>query len=569
MNERVKNIIDKIKALWGKWTLVQKLIIGGVLVAVIAVVAVLIGVSSSSGAVKLIDTPITDEVARDRIILRLNQENVNVTTGADGFLYVKDESTAKRMRAILVSEDLLPSGVDPWAIFDRDRWTITDFERNVNLRRALTEEVRSMIQSLDDVETASVAINLPDNRNTLFRDDVRSTTVAVVITPKVGSDITTNRKKIEGIRRIVQLAVGGIPNDNIEISDNTGQLISDFDNMADFDRLSRIEKEQRLIARLESEYRAQVLNALQQIYGADRVRELNVKIEMDMSDKSVQTRDYLPTVIKSDNPDTPYDDSEIVNSITLSSETSTTRWQGTGFNPEGPEGVEGQTPPAYRDMSNLYGVSEQSIVKKNELVGQWDTSEVISPSMGRRTVSVNIDGSWSRVRDADGNLVVVNGEIQREYTPLSAEEIQAATRIVQDAIGYSRTRGDSVSVLNIQFDKTAEFEEENSAYMRRAQMQYTVLIVLIVVAALLFAFILYRIIRREVERRRRLAEEERMRQYQLERDRSIMEAENAGMEVSMSVEERRRMELQENAVNMAREHPENVALLIRTWLMEE
>ena len=569
MNERVKNIIDKIKALWGKWTLVQKLVICGALVAVIAVVAVLIGVSSSSGAVKLIDTPITDEVARDRIILRLNQENVSVTTGADGFLYVKDESTAKRMRAILVSEDLLPSGVDPWAIFDRDRWTITDFERNVNLRRALTEEVRSMIQNLDDVESASVSISLPDNRNTLFRDDVRTTTVAVVITPKVGSDITTNRKKIEGIRRIVQLAVGGIPNDSIEISDNTGALISDFDNMANFDRLTRIEKEQKLIARLESEYRAQVLNALQQIYGSDRVRELNVKIDMDMSDKSVQTRDYLPTVIKSDNPDTPYDDSEIVNSITLSSETSTTRWQGTGFNPEGPEGVEGQTPPAYRDMSNLYGVSEQSIVKKNELVGQRDTSEVISPSMGRRTVSVNIDGSWSRVRDANGNLVVVNGEIQREYTPLSAEEIQAATRIVQDAIGYDRVRGDSVSVLNIQFDRSAEFEEENSAYMRRAQMQYTILIVLIVVAALLFAFILYRIIRREIERRRRLAEEERMRQYQLERDRAIMEAENAGMEVSMSVEERRRMELQENAVNMAREHPENVALLIRTWLMEE
>ena len=568
MNERVKKIIDKIKALWGKWTLVQKLIIGGVLVAVIAAVAVLIGVSSSSGAVRLIDTPIADEAARDRIVLRLNQENVNVAIGQDNVLYVRDEATAKRMRAILVSEDLLPSGIDPWAIFDRDRWTITDFERNVNLRRALTEEVRSMIQNLDDVESASVSINLPDNRNALFRDDVRSTTAAVVITPKVGSDITTNRKKIEGIRRIVQLAVGGIPGENIEISDNTGALISDFDNMADFDRLTRIEKEQKLIARLESEYRAQVLNALQQIYGADRVRELNVKIDMDMSDKSVQTRDYLPTVIKSDNPDTPYDDSEIVNSITLSSETSTTRWQGTGFNPEGPEGVEGQTPPAYRDMSNLYGVSEQSIVKRNELVGQRDTSEVISPSMGRRTVSVNIDGSWTRVRDADGNLVVVNGEIQREYTPLSAEEIQAATRIVQDAIGYDRARGDSVSVLNIQFDRTAEFESENTAYMRRSQMQFTVLIVLIVVAALLFAFILYRIIRREIERRRRLAEEERMRQYQLERDRSIMEAE-AGMEVSMSVEERRRMELQENAVNMAREHPENVALLIRTWLMEE
>jgi len=37
----------------------------------------------------------------------------------------------------------------------------------------------------------------------------------------------------------------------------------------------------------------------------------------------------------------------------------------------------------------------------------------------------------------------------------------------------------------------------------------------------------------------------------------------------MSVEERKRLELQENAVNMAKEHPEDVALLIRTWLMEE
>ena len=37
----------------------------------------------------------------------------------------------------------------------------------------------------------------------------------------------------------------------------------------------------------------------------------------------------------------------------------------------------------------------------------------------------------------------------------------------------------------------------------------------------------------------------------------------------LSVEERERAELQEHAVAMAREHPEDVAMLIRTWLMEE
>jgi flagellar M-ring protein FliF len=37
----------------------------------------------------------------------------------------------------------------------------------------------------------------------------------------------------------------------------------------------------------------------------------------------------------------------------------------------------------------------------------------------------------------------------------------------------------------------------------------------------------------------------------------------------MSVEDRARMEMQEMVINMSREHPEDVAQLIRTWLLEE
>ena len=55
----------------------------------------------------------------------------------------------------------------------------------------------------------------------------------------------------------------------------------------------------------------------------------------------------------------------------------------------------------------------------------------------------------------------------------------------------------------------------------------------------------------------------------MEREKALWQAEQAGMEVTMSVEERRRAELQENAITMAKEHPEDVAQLIRTWLMEE
>ena len=86
---------------------------------------------------------------------------------------------------------------------------------------------------------------------------------------------------------------------------------------------------------------------------------------------------------------------------------------------------------------------------------------------------------------------------------------------------------------------------------------------------MLILFILYRVISRERERRRRLKEEEALRQAQLERERILWEAEKANNEVAMTVDERKRLELQENAINVAREHPEDVALLIRTWLMEE
>jgi len=567
MNEWLKKLISQISTLWGKWSLVQKLVLAGVVIAAVIGIVALFSVSSAPSMVPLIDTPIVDVDVRDKIILRLNQENVKTSVSAAGVISVADDTTARRMRAILIREDLVPQNVDPWAIFDVERWTLTDFERNVNKRRAIIEEVRQHIKALDDIDDTSVVVNIPET--TLFTADQNPVTASVVLYPKPGSDIATNRKKVEGIQKILKFAVEGLKDENITIADSSGNVLNDFEGLKEWDRLTRIEKEQKLIAQLEAQYRAKILNALQQIYGIDRVRDLNLKIEMDMSDKAVQTRDYLPTVIKADNPETPYDDSQIEKSITLSSETSTTRWQGSGYNPEGPAGVEGQTAPAYKDMSNLYGLSEQSIVKKNELVGQRDTTETVSPSMGRRTVSVNIDGVWSKKRDEKGNFLLKNGSIEREYLPIPTEEIQAAAKAVQDAVGYNRGRGDSVSVLNIKFDRTVQFEKEDAAFLQKQQTQQTILYSLVALAVILVSFIIYRMISREMERRRRLKEEELLRKHQMEREKTLWEAEQAGMEVSMSVEERKRLELQENAINMAKEHPEDVALLIRTWLMEE
>ena len=567
MNEKFKNLTGKLGTLWGKWTGVQKGIIIGVAALALVLVVVLMRWSSKPTTAPVLDMAITDVELRDKILLRLNEENVKTSVSSDGIISVSDEKTARRMRSILIREDLIPKNASPWAIFDVERWTRTDFERKIDVRRAVIEEVRRHIKALDDIDDASVVVNMPEKA--LFQSEQNPVTASVVLYPAPGSDVSANRKKVEGIQKILKLAVEGLKDENITIADNTGAVLNDFGAMKDMDRLSLIERQQRLIAKLEREYESKILIALQKIYGTDRVRELNIKIDMDMSERSAVTRELRPTVLKADNPSTPYDDSEIVKSVTISSETAQTIWEGNGINPAGPAGVEGQTAPSYKDASNITGRSTQTISKTNEDVSRRDTTEVTSPELGRRTVSVNIDGSWIKKKDDKGNYIIKDGSIEREYVEISDAELRQTAKIVQDAIGFDATRKDSVTVANIKIDRTGQFDEEDTAYFRAQQRQKIILLSLAGIALVLLFFILYRIVRREVERRRRLKEEEALRQAQLERERILWEAEQANADVSMTVEERHRLELQENAINIAREHPEDVALLIRTWLMEE
>jgi flagellar M-ring protein FliF len=570
MNEWLKNFLIQIKELWGKWGIVQKCILGGILLAAIGGIIALLSVSSSPTLAPVIDAPIRDEEARDRIVTRINQEGIRATVSPAGIIQVPDELAAKRMRSLLIREDLIPSGTDPWAIFDRERWTITDFERNVNLQRAQTQMISDHIKALDDVDDARVVIGWP--KDELFASEQDPVSASVTIFPKPGSDITESqsRKKIEGIQKILKFAVPGLKDENIVITDQAGNMLNDFAGLAAELRMKMIEEEAKHISAEEAKYKRVILGSLQQTFGADRVRDLNIKIDKDMSKRAVNTEEFFPITIRPRTPGLAYDDSEIVPSVTRSRYTAATEYSGTGFNPEGPPGVEGQTMPVFRDMSNLTGTVKQDINQVNEELNKKVTQEEKSPGIDRVTVSVNIDGTWSWKYDEKKNpMILPNGSIEREYTPVSPEDLRATQLLIQDAIGYSAARGDSVTVQNIRFDRTAQFAEEDAAYFRQQQFKTTVIVFISGLVLLFLAFVLFRAITREIERRKRLAEEERARREAAMRENALLQAEEEGMDVSISVEERTRLELQENVANMAKEHPEDVAQLIRTWLLED
>jgi len=569
MNEWLKKLFSQIKGLWSKWSIIQKIIFIGIVAAVIAGLILVSVLSSRPTTVPLFSIPVTDETMRDKIVYRLSQENVKVSLSDAGMISVDDEATARRMRSILVREDLVPGNVDPWNLFDIERWTITDFQQNVNLQRSITAQITRHIESLDEIDRAEVVLGMPEK--SLFSADQKPVTASVILMIKPGSDFSENKNKVEGVQKLLIMAVPGLKAENITIVDTSGTVLNNFAEKAASERVDIIAKEQKLIEQLENAYSKKILETLQQNFDRDRVRNINIKIDMDMSKKEVNSTEYFPFTLRPDNQDTPYDDSELFPSVTLSSQTIDKIWKGTVYNPEGPSGTEGQNPPVYSDMTNMYGINQEKSETKNQAINTRQTQEIKSPAIDRVTVSVNIDGVWKRKTDpASGKIVITPaGSIEREYVPVAPEDLDKAKLLVQDAIGYNRTRGDSVTVTNIAVDRTAQFAAEDIAYLRAEQTRRTILLSVIGVIAVLIAFILFRIISREMERRRRLREEELLRQHQLEREKTLWEAEQAGMEVTMSVEERERAELQESVLSIAREHPEDVAMLIRTWLMEE
>jgi flagellar M-ring protein FliF len=566
MNDWLKRIREQLRGLWSRWNRTQKIILFSIIGASILAVILLFTFSATPSMVPLISTPLKDQDARLQISAKLDSLQVKYQLRADDVFYVADEQTARRVRVILNEENLIPKGTDPWALFDMERWTTTDFERDVNLQRAITKQLEQHIMALDDVDNVSVTLVVP--KTELFQADQKPTSASIIITPKPGSDVAVNRKKIEGMQRLIRMAVAGLSDENIVITDQSGVQLNDFTGLAQVDRLELAKRELKVKQDLEQKYNSEITRALGDIFSADRVRILKIDIKLDMSKENSTAKEFSPIAVV---PATRYAPAQYAPSIARSTQNIEEHFQGTGFNPEGPPGVEGQTPPAYKDLSNLVGKYDKtSQTTNNEINEKTTVSEKQPWEVKRITTGVAIDGVWKQKYDKTGKVLLnPDGSIQREYVPVSDDDLGKAKSLIQGAIGFDRDRGDNVDVQTLQFDRSTQFSKEDGVFRKQMAVRRTIYAVLIGLGALLVLVVAYRLIAKEMERRRRLREEELARQHQAMREAALRTAEEQGVEVELSVEDRARLEMQENAANMAREHPEDVAQLIRTWLVEE
>lgn len=593
MIEWLKQMPSKIKELWAKWKPVQKGIFAGIVVLVIIAIVTMFRVSSAPTGVALFKTPFRDETDLDAVTQKLDLDNVDYRV-ENGLIIVSDNKTAEKIKSNLIRDGVVPSYIDPFDVFNQSSWSDTDFERNVKLKNAFQKQLKNHILSLDDIANADVVITSPEKE--LFSSDQKPVTASVTVTFKPNSTMPENRKQLKGLQDLILRSVVGLTAENLTLQDNYGNVLNDFESLAESDRLDNIQKESKIISKEEAELKKKVLEMLQKNFnGYDRVRDLNIKIEKDMSLVTREQTIYTPIEIKGQDPDKPYDTTETRDVLPISQQTVTKEWTGTGYNPEGPAGVEGQNPPVYSDMSNTIGKSVETGVTQNNVANTEQRHTIQNSKLLRITASVNIDGYWETILDKNRKPIVITdeniatwkeycqtngidlsnvrmaiGHFFRVYHPVSQNVLEDITNLIKNAIAFSKSRGDSVSATSFAIPRDKEWDAQEENYFKKEETRKTILLSLAAVAVVLVTFIIFRFVSREMERRRRLREEEILRRQQAEREKALWEAKQDGMQdVTMSVEERKRAELQENAIAMAKEHPEDVAMLIRTWLMEE
>ncbi len=566
MGEFFTRLIGQVREIFGKLDRTKQIIVGAVLGVVVVAFIVLFSVSSGEPNSVLFSELSSKDFGE--VTKKLEEMGYYYTsTGTTSVLVRPSERDIILTR--LAQEDSIPKGIPGWKLFDLSKWTETDRELDVKFMRALRDEVRRHIESLKNIDKASVEIAI--SKDSLYTDKQAPYTSAVTVHLAPGYD-RLSKKEIKGLTYLVSRAVGNrLKPENVTITDDYGKIISDFDD--DFEKEKRqytlIQYQRKLEEQKRISYLTDIKKGLGSIYGDDRIQIVRLNMDFNWDQVEEKMKIYSPIEMQPQDPTKPYNTRKVKDSLVLSEKQTAEKFQGHGWNPEGPAGTEGNKPPGYKASDDQFAKYDKNENIRNYVINE-NQKKIVRDNydVTKVSVAIAIDGIQDLPRNTDGSYDLDPAKKPTRIA-IDADELKKAENIVKKSINFNQARGDQVAVENIMFDRTAYWNSIREEYRKREQMKKLLLAALIGVVALFVGFILFRTIQKEMERRRRLREEQLALEQQRMREAALRVAEEEGIDVELSLEDRARMELQENAINLAKERPDDVAQLLRTWLAEE
>ncbi|MCX7982183.1 MAG: flagellar basal-body MS-ring/collar protein FliF [Syntrophales bacterium] len=156
------------------------------------------------------------------ISAKLKEKKIPFQVSPDGKTISVPIDKVPELRLELASSGLPHGGGVGFEIFDHKTIGVTEFEQQINYRRALQGELSRTINSLDEIESSRVHIALP--KESVFVEREKKATASVTVKLKPGRSLKP--QQVDGIVHLVASSVEGLNPQDVMVVDSRGNVLS-------------------------------------------------------------------------------------------------------------------------------------------------------------------------------------------------------------------------------------------------------------------------------------------------------------------------------------------------------
>jgi flagellar M-ring protein FliF len=400
-----------------------------------ALVAVVLGliVWSNQGDYKVLYANLSDKDG-GAIIAQLSQMNIPYRHSDGGAAILVPASKVHDARLKLASAGLPKASVGGFEMMDNARFGQTQFQERLTFQRGLEGELSRSIGSLAAVESARVHLALPA-QNGFFREQQKPS-ASVVLSLRAGRALDGGQ--VAGIVHLVSSSVPEMNPKAVSVLDQTGALISsppDTSGQAGLDA-----QQLQYVAQIEQGYAKRIAELLEPVVGRENLRA-NVTADIDFSQIESTEEAFKPN-----------QGSNVA--ATVRSQQTTEQSGSSTATASGVPGAASNQPPlpatapitAASGAATSAAAAPLSANSRRDAVTNFEVDKTVR-------VTRNATGTIKRLNAAVvvNNRSVTDPKGKTTQVPLSPEEVEKLTALVQESIGFSKDRGDSVKVVNAPF----------------------------------------------------------------------------------------------------------------------
>lgn len=527
MREYLLQLKTQAQELWQKMSRIQKIIIVGSAVLLCGTLVLL-----ARGATKPDYGPLftqLDDQSAGQIVAKLKEMKIQyqVSDSGDsggGVTIMVPNKDITQTRLDLASEGLPTGGVVGFESFDQTSFGETDTDRQARYLRALQGELTRTIEGMAEVEKARVHIVLPEP--SLFLDEQKNATAAVML--KLKPNKTLEAGQVQGLVKLIANSVEGLKPENVTIVDMAGNNLTD-DIGSDEDAVDKklTVSQLDMQKQYQKELQSRVQSMLEQIYGPGKA-VVRLQLELDFDKIQKKSQEFGPDKV----PRSTQTTEKTSNSTTTS-------------NP-GVPGASGNIPGYVSTaQTGTSQTTESDKIVNNEINTYEEVRDVAPGSVKRLSVAVVVD---------------------KDITSKEQKVIEDA---VKNASGFDSQRGDQISVAGMPFNTAYQDEMNRAIAQADKQRQMLMYGGLAALALLLIGGVIASIVAKRRRAKATALEQEAEEEMEITPIPIARVDEAAAQEPEETPEEKLRRQIKDQVEKVAKDHPDDIAQLLRTWLAEE